>query len=1476
MTLSTVTWRQALAAVAAVLVSLGALVVLVRADGLAAVDATTARATRWFVHQETGRIVLADGYRGRALATLDAGTSGEQVRVTQGGSGAYLVDPDAAAVRVIDSAALRIGPPRAIGTLGGTAITSAGASGLVVVDRAEGEATVLPTGGEPINFDVRAEPGGDVLVAPDGAVWSELDGRIERRTSTGATEIELDGAAVDLSLVGSRPLLLDRASGAVSFDDGAWVRLPTAADGSELVLQEPGPDEQCGWVGSGDDVWCVGTSGITHSATVPDLDIGGGDRLAIAGDAAVVVGGAEPSIERFDWRAEKRYPGEASVPEGATLDVTPTVDLIWIDDPGGDLVWAASPWGLEPVRKDDVDALELRDDGQVVDGGRSATRDVEVSDEGVAAEPQDREPDDDGIDDPPVAVDDFVTARGGTSVQIPVTANDYDPDGEAVAVWSVEVPGHGEVEIGDATTVVYNPTPGFVGVDMFDYTIVDGNGTPATATVRVEILPPDAANRPPVGGPDEAETGPRVPVTVDVLANDVDPERDPLAIGSFTFDEDQGVVTETRGPSGLAALEYLPAPGFEGRATFSYRPVDTFEAEGDAVQVTVDVARTGDANREPVTRPDAIRLRRGVLRELAVLANDRDPDGDPLVLSGPRRVPDGLDVRVDGQSLEIIAQAGAPPLITFSYQVDDGNGHEVPGQVLVRVVDDDEPNGPPLVVPDTATAVIDTPTLIDVTANDSDPDGDTLTVIEVTQPEGRGPVVILDDGLVQFTPERLAEGEEANARFSYVVTDGFGNEVSGDVTVTVLPEPLRAPPFARDDSISTFVDEPVVIDVLRNDGDPSGGRPTLVGQPGCPAGGRAETTTDGRVRFTPPARVTGTFRCTYEVANDQGLRDSASILITVLPPDTTNRPPVITPLGRVVAPGGTVSVDLTSGATDPDGPNERLEVVSSTAPRSGSAVRDGNLLTYTAGSSEGLVRIRYSIADRDGAVAAGDLTVQIREPRRRPPVATNDSATVEADSGPKTIDVLANDSDPDGSPAGLRITSVGGSGDAATRFDGPNVTITPRTGFQGTIRVPYTISDPDGLTASATVSLLVTPPANRAPVAIDDALQVPNGGAGRVAVLANDSDPDGDPLAVTIVGGPDAGLGSAVVDGGAISFTAVPNAAGTTTITYRVSDGELDATARVLVTVLPCQQSAPVARDAFLTTGYRTPIAVDLRQYATNGEVVDVVGPPGYAGGVYTPPAGENGNVTISYAVENQCGQRAAGAVVIDVNQSPVVQPVSRTIGRTSPLTLPVALLASDDEPLTIVRSDGAPAWVTTTADRLVVDPTAGAAVGTYSWSTVVQDPGGLTASVPVTITVTNVAPVAAPDQVDLRGGGTVRGDLLANDNDPDGPNAALRIQAVPNSFPLGRIEIVEDGRDVRIIANGSSGTATFTYRIVDGDGAVSDPATVTVVGPPPPPTTAPPTTAPPTTAPPTTVPPTTAPPTTSRPTTTTTSTTQP
>ncbi len=761
--------------------------------------------------------------------------------------------------------------------------------------------------------------------------------------------------------------------------------------------------------------------------------------------------------------------------------------------------------------------------------------------------------------------------------------------------------------------------------------------------------------------------------------------------------------------------------------------------------------------------------------------------------------------------------------------------------MLVGVIDDVEANRPPVVTADTDKVVVGQSVIIDVTENDVDPDGDPLTVTAVTQPgDESGQAVVFSREEIQFSPAALLDEEDqATARFTYTVSDGNGHEVVGEVTITVLPEALEEPPFARDDSTFTFVDVPVTVDVLRNDGDPSGGRPTLVGRPGCPSGGQATVTADGQVRYDPPPGQSGAFRCTYEVTNARGLTASASIIVSVREPVITNRPPLANLDSLTVEISDTGSIDVLANDRDPDGSNAELELVSSTAPVLGSATRSGRVITFVAGNQTGIATINYQVADADGAVSLGRLRVTITERANRPPIAVPDTSTIFGPATPQQFDVLVNDSDPDETPGGLSLVSASRvSGDATVSVGGSVVTISPAPNFIGQVVATYTMQDGEGLTATSNILLTVQEPLNRPPDARDDGAEVVNGGSATVAVLLNDSDPDGDPLSVSIVSGADPSLGSTTLNPNrTVSFVATPGTSGTAVVTYQVSDGELTDTAVLRINVRPCSESAPIANDGFLKTGYRQPIAVDLTAFGSNGSIVDVTGPPGYVGGVYTPPDGENGNVSITYSVVNSCRLRASGRVTIDVNQEPIGAPTSITAFRGAPSVIPVTDLATDAEALTITSIAGAPSWVVREPGRLVLDPPLGIATGASSFTATVVDPGGLSTVVNITVTVQNRLPVANGDSIDVTLGVPATVDLVANDSDTDSGGELIISELLPTTLSFsgggtGSVTLRPDNRSVQVDPGDGRGVATFTYRVRDSEGGVSASATVTVNGP--------------------------------------------
>ena len=170
--------------------------------------------------------------------------------------------------------------------------------------------------------------------------------------------------------------------------------------------------------------------------------------------------------------------------------------------------------------------------------------------------------------------------------------------------------------------------------------------------------------------------------------------------------------------------------------------------------------------------------------------------------------------------------------------------------------------------------------------------------------------------------------------------------------------------------------------------------------------------------------------------------------------------------------------------------------------------------------------------------------------------------------------------------------------------------------------------------------------------------------------------------------------------------------------------------------------------DVSLFTGYQQPLSIDLQAYAVTGPSTEVDPPLGAAQGTYTPPPGENGNVSFQYVVEGACGRRDSGRVTIDVNHDP-------TAGAVSVAMLPGEQRADRRRRARLRRRaiDGIDRarrgsgmghhrprgrW-----DR--PRPSGGGSSTTFAAT--LTDPGGLSARATVSVTVADGAPIANADR---------------------------------------------------------------------------------------------------------------------------------
>jgi len=328
--------------------------------------------------------------------------------------------------------------------------------------------------------------------------------------------------------------------------------------------------------------------------------------------------------------------------------------------------------------------------------------------------------------------------------------------------------------------VTYQPSANFTGTDSFAYTISDGTLT-ATAVVTVTVT---AVNDAPTATNDAATTVEDTEVVIDVLANDTDLDGDPLTVSAVGAPAHGSTTLVTTGPN-AGRISYLPSPNFVGTDVFTYTVSDNHGATATAT-VTVTVSAVNDA---PVAANDAASVAEDSAVVIDVLANDTDVDGDTLSVTGVSAPAHGVAAVVtsgpDAGRVRYTPQTNFFGTDSFTYTISDGAGGTATGLVAVTIT---PVNDAPIAANDSATTLGPAPVTINVLANDSDPDGDPLSVTAIGAP-AHGIAMLLtvgpDAGKVSYVAEVGFAGSDS---FTYTITDGV---LTATATVTVIVSPVE-------------------------------------------------------------------------------------------------------------------------------------------------------------------------------------------------------------------------------------------------------------------------------------------------------------------------------------------------------------------------------------------------------------------------------------------------------------------------------------------------------------------------------------------------------------------------------------------------------------------------------------------------------------------------------------------------------------
>ncbi|MEN8129958.1 MAG: Ig-like domain-containing protein [Pseudomonadota bacterium] len=356
-------------------------------------------------------------------------------------------------------------------------------------------------------------------------------------------------------------------------------------------------------------------------------------------------------------------------------------------------------------------------------------------------------------------------------------------------------------------------------------------------------------------------------------------------------------------------------------------------------------------------------------------------------------------------------------------------------------------------------------------------------IVDYQWTQTAGETVVLngvDQPIATFTaPTVLLSENEKVLTFELIVTDNFGTKGTGELRVNVRP--VNASPRASDDP-GIIADEgaAVTIDVVANDTDSDGTiDSTTVAIVTAPANGSAALNSNGTVTYKHDSSETTADSFTYTVKdNESGMSNAATVSITIKPvnddPTISNIPNQLT---RENIPVGPISFTLGDAETPADSlkvsaisSNQALILNTSIVLGGSGANRTTTLLP--AQNQSGTTTISMSVSDGEGGVGTDTFLVTVL-PINNAPIAINDSFAVNSNSIGNVLNVLTNDSDPDGNT--LTITAVGPTSRGGTIINaGSNLIYTPAPGFVGTEGFTYTISDGNGGTATAVVTVTVT------------------------------------------------------------------------------------------------------------------------------------------------------------------------------------------------------------------------------------------------------------------------------------------------------------------------------------------------------------------------------------------------------------------
>ena len=1093
------------------------------------------------------------------------------------------------------------------------------------------------------------------------------------------------------------------------------------------------------------------------------------------------------------------------------------------------------------------------------------------------------------VNDKPVVTVTPVTVNEDT----PITAcfSISDPDvGQSYAAATCGIL-HGTVTsaiVGGQVCMTYTPAANYYGKDTACIIVCD-NGIPSLCdTVKVPITVTPINDKPIV--PDATATTPNTtPVTICVPITDVDPT-DTHTFSSCGAPTMGTISTVVNNALHQLCVTYTPNAGSVGTDHICVRICDSGTPTlCDTTDLTFNI---GSTNKQPIAMSDINSTLKNTVVSGNVLTNDSDPNYNTLTVSTtPVQSPSNGTVVLNANgTYTYTPNTNFIGTDVFKYQVCDNGSPSMCDTAIVsievREVLTAGTNQAPIASDDNTATPSGVTIVINVKANDFDPQGGTINNPTLIGTATGGTPSVNPDGTITFVP---ITGYVGDAIFKYFVCDNGTPSLCDTATVTVTVYPNAAQgnvtPVAIDDAYPVLLNTPYVGTVATNDYDQNGGQLLTYTQTTSALHGAVTLLSDGQLSYVPTNGFVGVDSFKYRTCDNgsPSLCANATVYFTVAAPiaQPTNVAPVATNDNTITYTNTAVTIPVKANDYDPNGGQVLSNPTIVGTPTGGTAVvnADGTITFTPTTGFTGVASVIYQVCDNGSPSMCKNATVTITVQAvpawtNRPPNAINDAATSVVNTS-VTKSALANDSDPDaGQTLSFTRLTVPNNGIANITVGGV-YTYTPLANFVGIDSFQYKICDngSPSLCDTAWVYVTITNPigaTNLAPTTANDnsttALNTPV----IINVKGNDYDLNsGQTLGLpTIVGTPIGGTPSVNPDG-TVTFTPTTGFVGTASFTYQVCDNgspSLCSTATVTIDVTGASSYvnvAPTVSNDALTTPMNTAISgnaktndfdfnvgqsltYSLTTAATNGTMV--LQPNGLY--TYTPNAGFVGLDSAKYTVcDNGSPVLCSTAWIyvqvtatgVNTNTAPTV---TKDIAATTQNIAVIINVKANDYDANSGQTLGLPLIIgtvpngtaTVNADGTITfTPTAGF-IGASTFTYQVCDNGSpsLCNSTTVTVTVNatpaatnvNLQPTAVDDSYQVLKGTTITGNLGLNDTDP---NAGQSLTYSLLTNPSHGVMSLNANGTYSYTPNASyTGTDQFLYKICDnGSPTLCDTATV-------------------------------------------------